>query len=153
MKKWVSLGITVVLLVVIFVLSSQPGTQSGALSQQVAQQMQNSGTAEVLIPSWFSTNVYANVRKWAHVYIYLLLGVSMAATVHCWKIGRTLFRQGLWAVVFCTLYAITDELHQYLVPGRAMLATDVGVDALGFVPGIVLALGIVYVVSRRRRRK
>lgn len=149
MKKWIALAVTLALAVIIFCLSAQPGAQSGALSEQVAQQMQSSGTADVLIPAWFSANAYANVRKWAHVYIYLLLGASMAATVHSWNIGRTLPRQGAWAVVFCTLYAVTDEIHQFFVPGRAMLASDVGVDALGFVPGAALLLLTVFLWRRR----
>ena len=153
MKKWIALAVTLALAVIIFCLSAQPGAQSGALSEQVAQQMQSSGTADVLIPAWFSANAYANVRKWAHVYIYLLLGASMAATVHGWNIGRTLPRQGACAVVFCTLYAVTDEIHQFFVPGRAMLFSDIGVDALGFVPGILAALLVLCLLQRRRKNQ
>ena len=70
MKKWGALAVTLGIMALIFFLSAQPGEQSGALSEQVAQQMQQSGTAGLLIPAWFSANAYANVRKWAHVYIY-----------------------------------------------------------------------------------
>lgn len=94
MKKWGALAVTLGIMALIFFLSAQPGEQSGALSEQVAQQMQQSGTAGLLIPAWFSANAYANVRKWAHVYIYFALGASMAVTVRLWRPQRRAWRQG-----------------------------------------------------------
>lgn len=152
MKKWISLAITLGVMVLIFCFSSQPGTQSGALSKQVLSQMQQSGTADVFIPGWFSGNVQANVRKWAHVYIYAVLGASMMATAVNWRWGKTLPRCALRAVLACVAFAASDELHQFLIPGRAMLATDVGVDALGFVPGILLAGVVVWWLHRRKEK-
>ena len=38
------------------------------------------------------------------------------------------------------LYAVSDEFHQTLVPGRAGRLTDVGFDALG----VLLALGLIW---------
>lgn len=151
MKKWISLAVTLAIMILIFLLSSQPGEQSGALSEHVLNQVQQSGTAEVFIPEWFSGNVKANVRKWAHVYIYAALGVSMMVTFVSWGRRKPLPQCGLLAALSCTLFAASDELHQYFVPGRAMLVTDVGVDALGFVPGI-LAAGIVIWLVRRRKK-
>ena len=48
------------------------------------------------------------------------------------------------AFVLSLLYAISDEFHQTLVPGRAGALTDVGFDALG----ALLALGLVWWFSR-----
>ncbi|MBM6716507.1 VanZ family protein [Gemmiger formicilis] len=152
MKKWISLAVTLGVMVLIFLFSSQPGAQSGALSEQVLDRVQQSGTADVFIPEWFSGNVQANVRKWAHVYIYAVLGASMMVTAVSWRWGKTLPRSALAAAAACVTFAATDELHQYFVPGRAMLATDVGVDSLGFLPGILLA-GLVVWLLRHRPRK
>jgi len=44
------------------------------------------------------------------------------------------------AFVLSLLYAVSDEFHQTLVPGRAGRLTDVGFDALG----VLLALGLVW---------
>ena len=153
MKKWISLAVTLGIMVLIFLLSSQPGTQSGALSEQVLNRVEQSGTADVLIPVWFSANLQANVRKWAHVYIYAALGVSMMVTAITWAWGRTLPRCGIMAALACTAFAASDEFHQFFVPGRAMLATDVGVDALGFVPGILLAGFVAWWVRRCRKKR
>ena len=150
MKKWGALAVTLGIMALIFFLSAQPGEQSGALSEQVAQQMQQSGTAGLLIPAWFSANAYANVRKWAHVYIYFALGASMAVTVRLWRPQWRAWRQGALAALLCAGWAAADELHQYFVPGRAMLAGDVAVDALGFLPGIFVVLLLAWLWRRRK---
>lgn len=152
MKKWISLAITLGVMALIFYFSSQPGSQSGALSEQVLDQMQQNGTADVFIPGLFSNNVQANVRKWAHVYIYTLLGISMMATAVSWRWGKTMPLCGSRAAMTCVVFAASDEFHQFFVPGRAMLATDVGVDALGFVPGILLAGAVVWWLRRREEK-
>ena len=37
----------------------------------------------------------------------------------------------LLTAALCMLYAISDEVHQYFVPSRAMLLSDVGIDVFG----------------------
>jgi len=132
----------------IFFLSAQSGEVSGALSDQVADTVRRSG-ADALTPMWFNENVYANVRKWAHIYIYCALGFSMAITVHLFIKAESLARQTMLACGLCLLYAMTDEIHQYFVPGRAMLLGDVAVDAAGFLP----CVAVVYLWLYLRRRK
>ena len=92
MKKWVSLAAMLGIMALIFFLSAQPGESSGALSESVADSMQHSGAADLLLPAWFSANVYANVRKWAHVYIYAALGAAAGVTASCspvrWLVTR-----------------------------------------------------------------
>ena len=103
------------------------------------------------ITSWFSAqNFNANIRKWAHVYIYCALGVSMAVTVHLWTRCIALWQQGLLAAALCTLYAMSDEIHQYFVPARAMLLTDVGIDGFGFLPCIAVTCIIIWLLQRRK---
>jgi len=83
-------------------------------------------------------------RKPAHIIEYaLLFGLiwralqgSLVATV------RTLYFS---AAVFTFLYAVTDEIHQMLVPSREGKLYDLGFDLLGIFLGAVLLL--------RRRRK
>lgn len=156
MKKWIFLAITLLLMGAIFVLSSQEGARSYALSQSVMQQMEENTTSRSVVPSWFSEDFHANVRKWAHVYLYAMLGVSTALTVSAFAGDRrqkaragAAFRCGGLAAAICFAYAAGDELHQYFVPGRACLASDVLVDAIGFMPGIILVCALWY----RRRCK
>ena len=51
----------------------------------------------------------------------------------------------LGALVLTTLYAISDEYHQSLVPGRQPRVVDVVIDA----SGAAIALGIVWLRERR----
>ena len=69
MKKWIFLAMMLGVMAVIFVLSAQPGEQSYALSAQLAQQLQQEDMAQAA-PGWFSADFHANLRKWAHVWLY-----------------------------------------------------------------------------------
>lgn len=151
--RYLALAATLVLMGIIFYFSAQPGTESDKVSEAVMNSLQSS-KANRFTPQWFSTtNLHANVRKWAHVYIYCALGVSMAVTVHLWTRRIALWQQGLLAAALCTLYAMSDEIHQYFVPARAMLLTDVGIDAFGFLPCIAVTCIIIWLLQRRKAKQ
>ena len=115
-----------------------------------------------MLPLWFDAeNFHANLRKWAHVAIFAALGVGMALTVHSWLSGLTLRRQGMQAEVLCVLYAASDELHQYFVPGRAALVGDdyakTAVTAMqvqqvgtGILPGVAGVCLLVWLHQKQR---
>ena len=151
MKRWAALLCTLALMALIFALSAQPGAQSASLSNAALEAVQGSG-ADVLLPQWFDARAYANIRKWAHIYLYAALGVSMAATVHLW-VRRRLPVQMTAAAALCLLYAASDELHQFFVPGRAAQLYDVCVDSLGLVPGIAAVWLFLHWRARRRQTK
>ena len=132
--KYPALAVTLAIMAVIFVLSSQPAELSTKVSRAVTETVQ-AGRIKAITPLWFSTtNLNANVRKWAHIYIYCALGVSMAVTVQLWLHRVTLRQKALLASALCMLYAAGDEFHQYFVPGRAAQLSDVAIDAIGFLP-------------------
>ena len=137
--KYLALAVTLAIMALIFFFSAQQGAASYELSAVVADTVQHS-KASAITPVWFDVeNFNANVRKWAHVYIYCALGVSI-----------TLWQQGLLTAALCMLYAISDEVHQYFVPSRAMLLSDVGIDAFGFLPCIAVTCLIIWLLQRRK---
>ena len=84
------------------------------------------------------------VRKGAHFLEYLVLGISLF-----WTVQDLLTRHGRmpdgsagraflvpWAVG--ALYAVTDEVHQYFVPGRSCELRDVLIDACGVAAGVAI---------------
>lgn len=151
----VMLCVTLAIMAAIFLFSAQPGESSSALSQQITEKVESTA-AHRLTPKWFSSqNDNANIRKWAHVYIYCALGVSTAVTVHMFgsagKAGgaKQLVQEALISAVTCTAYAGTDEFHQLFIPGRAGMIQDVGVDALGFLP----CIAITFLVTAWLRHK
>jgi VanZ family protein len=68
------------------------------------------------------------LRKVAHAGEYAVLGFLLARAVDDVA--------ALWLGI---AYAVSDELHQAFVPGRAASLFDVGVDSVGVLLGILLA--------------
>jgi VanZ family protein len=68
------------------------------------------------------------LRKIAHAAEYAVLGALVV---------RATGRSGL-AFALGVLYAVSDEIHQSLVPGRLGSPLDVAIDAAGVAVGIVL---------------
>ncbi len=60
----------------------------------------------------------------------------------------------LLAFVGTVLYAITDEIHQIFVPGRAFQISDILVDSTGALIGVIATFiilkVILYIVKRRK---
>ena len=156
---WVALGITLLIMGLIFYFSSQPGPASSGLSNKVANTVQHHATTALATPSLFSKNFHANVRKWAHVYLYGALGFSVTVTVNLFfrtrcPAGRHLAAKGaLLSAAICTLYSASDEFHQSFVPGRTALITDIGVDSLGFLSGVVAASAVLMLLLYFRGKK
>lgn len=94
------------------------------------------------------------VRKSAHFAEYTILGLLLTLTAGAWfpagfstekKESSVLYpRTGSFPVriggplIIGTLYAVTDEIHQLFVPGRAGQARDVLIDACGIFVGFFL---------------
>lgn len=149
--KYIALAVTLAIMALIFYFSAQPGEVSYKVSQAVTNAVQ-AGKVKAITPQWFSAkNLNANMRKWAHIYIYCALGVSMAVTVQLWTTRLALWQKALLSAALCMLYAAGDELHQYFVPARAMLLSDVGIDAMGFLPCIAAVYLCVWLYRRCRK--
>jgi VanZ family protein len=71
----------------------------------------------------------------AHFTEYLMLGMLLygALKTSGWR------RAGLLALVFASLYGVTDEFHQAFVPQRTPDPMDWALDTLGAAVGVLLA--------------
>ena len=88
------------------------------------------------------------VRKLAHFSIYTLLGFLASFTVG----RRRLFsRKSLGVIVFCFLYACSDEIHQLFVPGRSGMFTDVLIDTGGAVTGMLVSMLLMFIIGKISR--
>lgn len=84
------------------------------------------------------------IRKTAHFTIYAALGFFSSLTVGRRKIFS---RCSLWVVLFCFAYAFSDEVHQYFVPGRSCMFTDMLIDTCGGITGMAISfifMGLFY---------
>lgn len=66
------------------------------------------------------------LRSLAHFGEYAVLGILLTRAV-----------PAAAAVPLGVLYAVSDEVHQSFVPGRAATVTDVAIDAAGVLAGVL----------------
>lgn len=77
--------------------------------------------------------------KFQDVFFHLLVYAILAYLVARAQRGTFIYwghkKIFLFSCIFGILYAISDELHQYFVPGRISSFFDLGIDSLGAVLG------------------
>lgn len=135
---------------VIFGFSAQPAEASSALSGKVREIVIE--IAEKIMPSLSDSMtdeaegkgiLTTIIRKTAHFSCYLVLGLFAMWTASCYGLKRK------WqiSILFCVLYAVSDEVHQLFVPGRAGKPVDVLIDTIGSL------VGILFFIFLRNKRK
>ena len=85
------------------------------------------------------------IRKTAHFTIYAALGFFSSLTAGRRKIFS---KSSLGIVLFCFAYAVSDEIHQYFVPGRACMFTDMLIDTGGGIAGMGLSFAAMKIFRR-----
>ena len=120
----------------IFGFSSQNGEESGNLSGRITKFVIKQLPIEDTEQSLKKTE--SVIRKIAHFSIYTLVGfllMSFVSTYHLEENKRIEI-----SLLVGILYATTDEIHQKFVPGRSCQITDVIIDSMGVLLGILLLL-------------
>lgn len=135
----------IIWIAVIFFLSNEPVVESIARSDiflYIAQ------STEIPV---FEGVTEAIVRKSAHFGAYLVLGALIFNVVRDY--ARSIRRAMLVSILFASLYACTDEIHQLFVPGRSGEFGDVLIDTLGAAVGVGIFTVIVHIIRARRASK
>ena len=83
------------------------------------------------------------VRKAAHFTEYAILGILMYNLFRSFNVSS---KKSFFAVAVCFLYAVSDEIHQYFVPGRACRFLDMLIDTAGsaFGSAVSILTGKIY---------
>lgn len=76
------------------------------------------------------------IREIAHFTEYFILGVTSCLALSSFPIAIKVRNIGL--IIFCMFYAISDEIHQYFVPGRSCQLQDILVDTAGAIAAILI---------------
>lgn len=128
---------------VIFEFSSERSEQSDKTSLGVGQMiaemivddfdLMTEAEQQEMIETWNFA-----IRKTAHFCEYAILAVLTMLLFGQIKISRRL--AVIAALLVSALYAVTDEVHQYFVPGRACQIRDVCIDTSGAATGIFVML-------------
>lgn len=144
-KLWFYLMIAV--MIGIFYFSSQDGETSSNMSSRVAALLAFLHIDWLITPDMVH-GISVSVRKWAHIYIYMVLGFTSSMWAGTF-ISRIWKQAGLAALISC-LYSATDEFHQSFVPGRCGTWRDMIYDGSGWIIGILLSVLITAIVNRIR---
>ena len=148
-RRVVFLICSILVMLAIVFFSAQNGETSGNLSQGFAAAVRS--FLEKILPEPAVEFIISRLRKMAHVFLYACLGVFVSCFVFTFPLGHG------WAYfavpwLFCLAYACSDEIHQFFVPGRACMITDVCIDAIGFTFTTLVA-NVIHTVGGRKRRK
>ena len=134
MKRKIIIAVSWILVLlcmtVIFMLSSQDAESSAKLSGDVM------GPVGKIITFLFGEAGHNIFRKFAHFFEYAGLSFLMYNAFYQSKKEKR--SSPILPYIMSVLYAVTDEIHQYFVPGRACMLFDIGVDALGALLGIAV---------------
>ena len=146
--KWFKIILLILWMGLIFSFSNQTGTSSSSLSTKVltriAVTIDKDMTDEEI--DEFVDKYSFIIRKVAHLTIYFILGILIYINLKEYmKVTPALV---IYSIIFCLVYASTDEIHQLLVNGRSGNIYDVILDTCGS----TLAILISY-YSRRRLKK
>ena len=149
-KRVITYTITLAIMVFIFVQSAMPDYASVEESNffvEIAKAIIDSVSTATINPEILSHII----RKLAHFTEYTVFGASLVMTlkslmrkttfaelVSVGSINRYLFMTALLSWAFGTFYAITDEIHQYFVPGRFCDWKDVCIDSAGVALGCLI---------------
>lgn len=136
----VSWILVVVCMGIIFFLSAQTAEESSNLS----------GSFILALLEWLGIELEQEViRTIAHCLEFMGLSVLIFnATYATWETKLT----PLIAFAGTVLYAITDEIHQIFVPGRAFQISDILVDSTGALIGAVASLIILQFILLIKKR-
>lgn len=145
-------ALIIAVMAVIFVLSAQDGNDSGGTSGGVTEFVlfMLGIDADSMSPEEF-TKTEAFIRSAAHFSEYALLAFLTAFLLSTYKQKRALTL--VFSVTFASLYAVTDEIHQIFVPGRAAQISDWLVDTSGALLGASLVLLILALADAVKKRK
>ncbi len=141
----------IVWMMLIFMFSAQPASQSNELSSGLTKVLVNMLgkilplNAETSTINDFAVQMNHIVRKAAHFSIYLILGMLVSGAMI--KNGNKR-RAVLISLLICSVYAASDELHQLFVPGRGCQLKDVLIDSAGAFTGISIN-NLFFIIKRK----
>ncbi len=136
----------------IFFMSSQTAAESSATSGGFSRLL-----FELIYPKFRSFDAERQleilqefsflIRKAAHFVLYAVLGVLSSCAVISYNKLYIKIRVCI-SLVICVLYSVSDEIHQYFVPGRSCEIRDVVIDTAGAILGIICCFFTAYIFKR-----
>lgn len=129
-KTLACFSLMLIWMAVIFYFSHQPAVrsheQSSSIVKIIESFIERHVSPAIVKSADFSMSLEGVIRKCAHFASYFLLGIFSALSY------SRITKKPFW-LALCTgvLYAVSDELHQYFIPGRSCEIRDMLIDSLG----------------------
>lgn len=127
MKK-TNITLLILWMIIIFIMSSFNATESSEQSGFIVNVLSNIlNIKNIEILSLI-------IRKLAHFTEYLILGIL---AINCFK-DYDIKHIFIISLIFCIIYASSDEIHQLFILGRSGNIIDVTIDSFGSLSGITM---------------
>lgn len=85
--------------------------------------------------------IYVLILKSGHLTEYTALALTMAFALYKYHVSSRLI---FWCMAFGFFYACTDEFHQLFILGRSGQFTDVLIDSLGMLFGVLFFYFVIF---------
>lgn len=146
-KAFISRILLLLVVAIIFIFSNQKSETSSEMSNRVAQTMKIKANENwKTTPSTQPVIAGLNIRKIAHIALYILVGVFCFGSFS--NINNK-WHQLLFSIITSYFLAIFDEVHQFFVPGRTAGLRDVYVDSIGFIAAILICSVLQYFIKKK----
>ncbi len=134
-KRVIKVILVVVWMIIIFLFSNQEASKSSNLSDKfiyrIVSIFRSDDVSEEKMELIISNNTFI-VRKFAHFFVYFVLGILVYILLKEFNINNIV----IYSLLICYLYALSDEVHQFFIPGRSMEFRDTIIDGCGSLIGI-----------------
>lgn len=153
-KKIMLTLLIIIWMVAIFTFSSQVSDKSSNTSGNtirfVLNKLQITKNMNEQQENELVETLQTPIRKLAHFSVYTLGGILFCILFNQYEIQNK--NKIIYSLLSCMLYAITDECHQYFVPGRSCELRDVLIDSAGALLGIVTTYAILKNKKSRNKK-
>ena len=139
MKKKILLYLSIVLVIiwmgVIFLFSETPSDKSNSSSLKISRFIVEKvySSKKAIEKEKIAKRFNKPLRKGAHFFIYFMLAIFVNSVVCTRKSKLNICN--LISIIFCFIYACSDEFHQSFVLNRSPLIGDVFIDTFGSLIG------------------
>lgn len=157
-KILVSLILVILWMGVIYYLSSMDKDESSGKSLEIVEDVVEkvdkiTGASEQTIKKHKSFEFLESAnyyfRRSSHAFVYFILSIltiNLLMQLHKYK----LYICNIISIIFCFIYACTDELHQSFIMGRTGRFFDTFIDTFGAILGC-LFISLIYKLYKKRK--
>jgi VanZ family protein len=151
-KSIIMIVLVVAWMGLIFKFSSEPGNISTHKSDSVLKAIQ--GISKNTLSNEKKKTGFGytvSIRKTAHVCSYLMLSILIfTASTYITKSQLKSYKN---AFIISFIYAVSDEVHQFFIPGRTATVRDVFIDMFGVVLGMCIVAIVLSIYKHKSNKK